>query len=142
MGRRIDPLPPLRCKTIDQRQPVEALAETARKIVDPALAAQTAALADLLHGHAENQDLMHQHRAVGAEFALDAVEPQHRLALAFGDRLAHPSAIDIFAGRIDRLRAALGLLPIVLKSPPALVLRLVELVMAMQLAQGIVAERA
>src|SRR6202043_4103745 len=112
------------------------------KIVDPALAAQTAALADLLHGQPENQHLVHQRRAVGAEFALGAVEPQHRLALAFGDRLPRPSAVDVLARRIHGLRAALGLLPIVLKRAAALILRLVDLAAAVQPAQGIVAERA
>ena len=85
---------------------------------------------------------MHQGCAIGAEFAFGAVEPQHRLALAFGDRLPRLSAIDIFARRIDGLRAALGLLPIVLKRPPALVLRLVDLAAAVQPAQRIVADRA
>ena len=68
MGRRVNPLPPLRRKAVDQRQPVEAFAKPSRKIVDPALAAQTSALADLLHGHAEDQHLMHEHRAVGAAY--------------------------------------------------------------------------
>ena len=85
---------------------------------------------------------MHQRRAVGAEFALGAVQPQHGLALAFGDRLPRPPAVDIFPRRIDRPRAALGLFPIVLKRPPAPILCLVELVMRVQPAQGIVAERA
>src|SRR2546426_574566 len=79
---------------------------------------------------------------VGTEFALGAVQPQHRLALAFGDRFAHLPAIDIFPGRIDRTWAALGLLPIVLKGPPALVLRLIDLAMRMQAAERIVAEGA
>ena len=79
---------------------------------------------------------MHQRRAVGAEFALDAVEPQHCLALPFGDRLPRLPAIDIFPRRIDRARAALGLLPIVLKRPPALILRFVDLAMRMQTASG------
>jgi hypothetical protein len=52
------------------------------------------------------------------------------------------SAIDIFAGGIDRLRAALGLLPIVLKRPAALMLRLVDLAMGVQPRQRIVADRA
>jgi len=85
---------------------------------------------------------VHQRRAIGAEFALGAVEPQHGPALAFGDRLPCPSAIDIFPRGIDRLRAALGLLPVVLESPPALILRLVELAMRVQPAQGIIADRA
>jgi hypothetical protein len=84
---------------------------------------------------------MHQRRAIGAEFALGPVEPQHGLALALGDRLPPASAVDIFPGRIDRLRPALGLLPIVLKGSPALELRLVDMAMRMQLAQGIVAQR-
>ncbi len=134
-------LPLLRGKPVDQRQPVETFAESPREIVDPALAAQSTALPDLLHRHAEDQDLMHQRRAVGAEFALDAIEPQHRLALMFGDRLPSPPAVDIFAGRVDRLRPALGLLPIVLKGPAALELRLVDMAMRMQLALGIVAQR-
>jgi len=85
---------------------------------------------------------MDQRGAVGAEFALSAIEPEHGLALSFRNRLAHLSAIDIFPRRIDRLRSAFGLLPIVLKGPSALVLRLVDLAMAVQPAQGIVADRA
>jgi len=61
---------------------------------------------------------MHQRRTVGAKFALGAVQPQHRLALAFGDRLPALTAIDVFPGGIDRPRPALGLLPVGLKSPP------------------------
>jgi hypothetical protein len=85
---------------------------------------------------------MHQRRTIGAEFALGAVEPQHRLALAFGDRLPRLSAIDIFARRIDRARPALGLFPVALECPPALVLRLVDLVMRVQPRQRIIAGRA
>ena len=58
---------------------------------------------------------MHQRRTIGAKFALGAVQPQHGLALAFRNRLPRPRAVDIFARGIDGLRAALGLLPIVLK---------------------------
>src|SRR5260370_7558083 len=74
-------LPPLRRESIDQRQPIQTLPESAREIIDPALAAQTAPLPDLLHRHAQNQNLMHQCGAVGAEFALGAVQPQNALAL-------------------------------------------------------------
>jgi hypothetical protein len=45
-----------------------------------------------------------------------------------GSRIRPPSTYS----RIDGLRAALGLLPIVLKRPPALKLRLVDLVVAVQ----------
>ena len=85
---------------------------------------------------------MHQCRTVGTQLALDAVQPQHRLALAFGDRFAHLSAIDIFPGRIDRTRAALGLFPIVLERTACLVLRLVDLAMRVLPAERIVADRA
>src|SRR6266849_9617613 len=102
-----DRLPPLRRKSVDQGQPIEAFAEPAREIIDPALAAQSAPLPDLLHGHAQNQDLMHQRRAIGAELALDPVQPQYRLALAFRDRIPLLAAIDIFPGGIDGLRSAL-----------------------------------
>src|SRR5665213_2308529 len=85
---------------------------------------------------------MHQRRAIGAEFALGAIQPQYRLALAFGDRLPHLAAIDIFPAGVDRPRAALGFFPIVLKRPSAPVLRLVDLAMRMQPAQWIVADRA
>ena len=50
---------------------------------------------------------MHQRRAVGTEFALGAVEPQHRLALALGNRLPRPSAVDIFPAGIDRAKSRL-----------------------------------
>jgi hypothetical protein len=77
------------------------------------------------------QNLMHRRRAVGAEFTLGAVQPQRRPALVFRDRLPCPHPVDIFPGRIDGLRSALGLLPIILKCPPALILRLVDLSMRM-----------
>ena len=73
---------------------------------------------------------------------LGAVQPQHGLPLALGDRLPPLPAVDIFAAGIDRLRAALGLLPIVLKRPAALILRLVDLAMRVQPRQRIVADRA
>ena len=85
---------------------------------------------------------MHQRRTVGAEFALGAVQPQHGLALAFGNRLPPLPAIDIFPGGIDRARPALGLLPVGLKGTPALVLRLVDLAMRVQATKRIVADRA
>src|SRR6201999_248035 len=65
-----------------------------------------------------------------------------RLALSLGDRLPHLAAVDIFPRRIDRLRPTLGLLPIILKRATALVLRLVQLAMAVQAAKRIVAKRA
>src|SRR6202022_3087054 len=136
------PLSRSRRKPVDHRQPVEALPEWLCKIVDPALAAQGAPLCDLLHRHAENQYLMHQRGAVGAALPPGAVQPQHGLALAFRDRLPAPAAVDIFPGGIDGARAALGLLPVALKRPPALVLRLVELAMAVQPPQEIVTDRA
>src|SRR5260370_17606237 len=123
-------LPPLRRKSIDQRQPVKTLPESPREIIDPALAAQVAPLPDLLHCHAQNQDVMHQRRAVGAKFALGAVEPQHGPALTFRDRLPRLPAVDIFPRGIDGPRTALGLLPVVLKRPPALVFRLLHLSIA------------
>src|SRR4029078_3151147 len=74
-------------KPVDQRQPIQAFAEPPREIIFPALGAQSPLLPDLRHGQAVNEDIMHQRRAVGAEFALGAVQPQHRFALAFRDRL-------------------------------------------------------
>ena len=111
---------------------VETFTETPREIVAPALGQQVAPLADLLHREPHDQHLMHERRAVGAEFALGAAQPQHGLALALGDRLPLLHAIDVFAGRIDSLRAMLGFLPIVLERAPALILRLVDLAMRMQ----------
>jgi hypothetical protein len=61
---------------------------------------------------------VHQRRSVGAKLALDPVQPQRDLALPLGDRLAGLRTIDIFAGRIDRLRPALGALPVVWKARP------------------------
>src|SRR6476620_6771868 len=85
---------------------------------------------------------MHQHGAVGAEFALDTVEPRHRPALGFGDRLPPLAAIDIFPGRIDGAGTALRLLPIVLEGTATPELRLVDLTMRMQAAERVVADRA
>jgi hypothetical protein len=96
----VSSLPLLRRKPINQRQPIKALAKSAGEIIGPALGAQAAPQPDLLHRQAENQNLVHQRRAVGAEFALSAVEPQHGLALAFGDRLPRLPAVDIFPRRI------------------------------------------
>src|SRR6266446_946555 len=110
---------PLHRKPIDQREPFEAFAESPREIIHAALPAQSAPLSNLLHRHPQNQNLMHQRRAVGAEFTLGAVQPQHCLALAFRDRLPRPHAVDIFPCWIDGLRSAFGLLPIILKCPQA-----------------------
>jgi hypothetical protein len=84
---------------------------------------------------------VHQHYAVGAEVLFDTIEPQHRPALPLSDWFARLPAIDIFAGRIDRTRPALGLFPVVLKRAAAAILRLVDLVMTMQTAQRIVSDR-
>jgi len=65
---------------------------------------------------------------------LDPIEPQHRAALPLGDRFARAPAIDIFARGVDRARAPLGLFPIVLKRAAAAILRLVDLMMAVQAA--------
>jgi hypothetical protein len=59
-GDGVSPLPPLRRKSVHQRQAIEAFAEPAREIIDPALAMHAAPLSDLLHGHAQNENLMHQ----------------------------------------------------------------------------------
>src|SRR6185312_11513242 len=50
--------------------------------------------------------------------------------------------IDIFAGRIDRLRPTLRLLPVVLEGAPALILCVVDLPVRMQAPQRIAADRA
>jgi hypothetical protein len=91
-----------RWKSISQTG--KAFLEPPREIVLPALGTQASPLSDLLHGHSLDQDIVHQRRSVRAKLALGAVEPQHRLALPFGDRLAPLHAIAIFAGGIDRLR--------------------------------------
>src|SRR6516164_8792980 len=119
--------PLFRCKTIDQRQPVQAFLETAGEVVIPALAAQAAALTHLLHGQALHQDIMNKSRSIGTQFALGAVEPQHGPALTLGDRLTHLRAIDIFACGIYRLRSAFGPFPIALERAAAPILRLVDL---------------
>src|ERR1700687_6011598 len=120
-------LPSHRRKAVDQRQPVKTFPESAREIVDPALAAQPTPLPDQLHRHAQNQNLMHRGGAAAARSPLAAIQPQHGLALAFRDRLPRLPAIDIFARGIDGPRAALGLLPIVLTRPSTLILCLLDL---------------
>ena len=105
-SRKGDALTLLRRKAVDQRQPIQALAKPPCEIIQPALAAHAAPLADLFHRHAQDQDLVHQRRAISAKLALDAIEAQHGLALAFRDRLAKLSAVDIFPEGIDRLRSA------------------------------------
>src|SRR4029453_11635392 len=84
---------------------------------------------------------MHQRRAVRAEFAFGPVQPQHGLALAFGDRFAALPAVDILPGRIDRARSALSLLPVALERAPGLILRFVDLAVGMQAGERIVADR-
>lgn len=96
---------------------------------------------NLLHGHAPDQHVMHQRRAVRAQLAFGSVQPQHRFALALGDRFAALPAIDKFPGRVDRARSALGLFPVALERPPGLILRLVDLAVRMQAAERIVADR-
>jgi hypothetical protein len=99
-------------------------------------------LSDLLHGHAGDQDIMDQRRAVYAEFPLTGIEPQHRLALTLRNRFPRSDAVDIFARRINRLRSALRPLPVVLECTAALVLCFVDLTMRMQPPQRIIADRA
>ena len=72
------------------------------------------------------------------------LEEARRLDLALYRAVAETRtpAIDVFPGRIDGLWAALGLFPVVLKRPAALVLSFVDLVMRMQPAQRIVSKRA
>ena len=70
---------------------------------------------NLLHGQTLDQHVMHQRRTVRAKFAFGPVQPQHSLALTLGDRFAALAAIDIFPGRIDCARSALGLLPVALE---------------------------
>jgi len=89
------------------------------EIVAPAFGTQAPPLADLLHGQTLDQHVMHQRRAVRAKFAFGPVQPQHGLALALGDRFAALPAIDIFPGRIDRARSALGFLPSLWNARPA-----------------------
>src|SRR5262249_14761693 len=84
---------------------------------------------------------MIQRRAVGAELSLGAIETQHRVALAFGNRLAPLHAIDIFARRIDSLRPPLGLLPVVLERASAAILSIVELMMRVQAAERVATDR-
>jgi hypothetical protein len=93
-----------RCESIDQRQPVETFAEPPREIVVRTLAPQSPPLRDLRHGHAEDQNVMNQRRAVSAKFPLGVVQPSHGLALALGDRLPRLPAIDVLPGWIDRAR--------------------------------------
>src|SRR4029077_13450603 len=89
------------------------------QIILPALRDETAPLTDLLHGHAIDQHVVHQRRSVGTELALDPVQPQRGLALTLGDRIAGLHAVDVFAGRIDRLRPPLRALPIPLEGAGA-----------------------
>ncbi len=63
-------------------------AKAPREIVLPALRTQSASLPNLLHGHPEDQDVVHQCRAVGAKLMLGTIQAQGRLALSFRDGLA------------------------------------------------------
>jgi hypothetical protein len=81
-------------------------------------------------------------RSVGTELPLGAIQPQHRLTLAFGDRLAALRTIDMFAGRIDSPRSALRTFPVILEGAAATVLRIVDLSMRMQPTERIVTYRA
>src|SRR5690242_11650192 len=124
-----------RCESIEQGETVQAFLETAREVIHPALRRQAAPLADLLHGHAQDQHLVHQSCSVCAELAFDPVEPDHRPSLPFRDRLPHLAAVDALSRRIDRPGAALRLLPIALERTTAAKLRFVDLTMRMQLGQ-------
>src|SRR5207253_6900892 len=100
---------------------------------------EAAPLADLLHGHAQDQHFMDQNGAVCAEFMLDPVEPHHRPPLSFGNRFPHLAPIDALSRRVDRPGAALRLLPIALERTTAPELCFIDLTMRMQLCQGIAA---
>lgn len=71
-----------RREAVEQGEAVQTFLEAPGKVVLPALRGQPTALADLLHGHAENQHVMHEGGPIGAEFMFDTVEPRHRLFVA------------------------------------------------------------
>src|SRR5262245_17823334 len=131
-----------RGEAVEQRKPIQAFLEAPREIILPALRGQAAPLANLLHGHAQDQHFMDQRRAVCTELMLDAVEPNHGPALSFRDRLPGLAAIDAFPCRIDGPGAALRLLPVALERTPAAELRFVDLVVGVQFCQGIASRRA
>src|SRR5262249_15660171 len=135
-------LPLLRRKAVSEREAIQAFLKPPREIILPALALQAAPPADLLQRHALDQNVMDERRSVGAELALDAVEPQRGLALALGDRHPRRAAVGIFASGITGLRPALGALPVALKRPAAAILSLVDLPMRMQPRQRIITNRA
>ena len=119
-----------RGEAVEQRKPIQAFLEAPRQIILPALGGQAAPLANLLHGHAQDQHFVDQHSAVRTEFMLDPVEPNHSPALPFRNRLAGLAAIDAFTRRINRPRTALRLLPIALERTPAPELCFVDLVVS------------
>src|SRR5215510_346959 len=131
-----------RGEAVEQRKPIQAFLEAPREIIPPALGGQAAPLAGLLHGHAQDQHFMDQRGAVCTELMLDPVEPNHGPALSFRDRLPALAAIDAFTRRINRLRAALRLLPIALERSPTAELRLIDLTVGVQFGQGIAPRRA
>ena len=111
------------------------------KIVAPAFGAQSPPLTDLLHGQALNQHVMHQRRAVRAEFAFGPVQPQHGLALALGDRFAAcpPSTYSRVGSTARGPRSAFS--QSLWNARPRLILRLVDLAVRIQAGERIVADR-
>jgi hypothetical protein len=84
---------------------------------------------------------MDQDGPVRTKLMLDSIEPHHRSPLPLRDRLTCLAAVDPLACRINRPGTTLRLLPITLKSATAPVLRFVDLVVSMQLCEGIAAGR-
>src|SRR5215510_10237825 len=130
-----------RRKPVSQCESIQAFLEAPRKVVLPALGGQATLFADLLHGHAQDQHLMDQRRAVRSQLMLYPVEPHDRPPLCFRDGLTRLAAIDALARRIDRARTAFRPLPIVLERAAAAILCFVDLAMRVQFGQGIAASR-
>ena len=128
--------------SIEHGQPIEAFLEPAREIVVPALAGQPPLVPDLLHRKAMHQDVMDDRRPVRAEFALGPVQPDHRLSLTFGHELAALRAVDMITRGVNGLRSPLRPLPIVLEGASRPILRFVQLLVRVQAAERIVADRS
>src|SRR5205085_12282664 len=70
-----------RREAVEQRETVQAFLQAPCNIVLPALGGQSAPFANLLHGHAEDQQFMDQRGAVCTKLMLDPVELNHGPAL-------------------------------------------------------------
>ncbi len=113
-------------KSVNTCQGIQALPEPFAHVIVLALGPKAAVSAYPVDGQALDENGVDERGAVLAQCPLRSVQAQDGSPLSLGDGLRHHSAVDGFLGWVNRPRAALGGLEIVLEPAAALILRLVN----------------